>query len=119
MAAITRLIPACAGKTSERRIRTLRAAAHPRVCGENVHSRGASAQVSGSSPRVRGKRFKNSGQPSGIRLIPACAGKTSAVLESHGAAAAHPRVCGENAGVASSRSAALGSSPRVRGKQGE
>ena len=49
-------------------------------------------------------------------LIPACAGKTR--VNDHGCpcAGAHPRVCGENAGLGSFAFAFVGSSPRVRGK---
>ena len=70
------LIPACAGKTTGRRVHERRRWAHPRVCGENSKSRRGSLAVGGSSPRVRGKPrwLESVGIPEG--LIPACAGKT-------------------------------------------
>ena len=90
------LIPACAGKTVICRVDGGDDAAHPRVCGENTTSRKESFQLTGSSPRVRGKQPADF--PKGIsdRLIPACAGKTFADDAAAGGLGAHPRVCGEN-----------------------
>ena len=51
-----RLIPACAGKTVAAELRLRVAKAHPRVCGENLMMSATAEAVSGSSPRVRGKR---------------------------------------------------------------
>ena len=52
------LIPACAGKTLKSRSPARPLRAHPRVCGEN-HGRGICLPGDGgSSPRVRGKRWK-------------------------------------------------------------
>ena len=51
----------------------------------------------GSSPRVRGKLVAVLAAHHHAGLIPACAGKTAAVLRPVVTAAAHPRVCGENA----------------------
>ena len=50
------LIPACAGKTGNDFSRAGNNAAHPRVCGENHVLSASNAGMSGSSPRVRGKR---------------------------------------------------------------
>ena len=50
------------------------------------------------------------------RLIPACAGKTGDCADVHGAARAHPRVCGENSETGVVQLFQEGSSPRVRGK---
>ena len=113
----SRLIPACAGKTptifqlgSEHR-------AHPRVCGENRASIAWSASIWGSSPRVRGKHGEWMRAYMNVGLIPACAGKTLALLRFHASSRAHPRVCGENVSGCVSASSVWGSSPRVRGKQ--
>ena len=91
-----RLIPACAGKTTDPRPRTARCSAHPRVCGENTVSTKGTARSEGSSPRVRGKHAPE--RPSERRpgLIPACAGKTLRVAAAISLRAAHPRACGEN-----------------------
>ena len=72
----------------------------------------------GSSPRVRGKRLPGHPLPIEGGLIPACAGKTGDCADVHGAARAHPRVCGENGRARALRRASAGSSPRVRGKPG-
>ena len=70
----------------------------------------------GSSPRVRGKRRIRVRRRRISGLIPACAGKTMRVRGRRPERGAHPRVCGENSTIAFVVSAALGSSPRVRGK---
>ena len=131
------LIPACAGKTAPRWSRWRRWRAHPRVCGENDFDAWLDTVVDGSSPRVRGKRPRNSDEAVRPRLIPACAGKTWSWGGGHGVGWAHPRVCGENLvlgpsgrpGAAHPRVCGenrdepqliqcdLGSSPRVRGKR--
>ena len=51
------LIPACAGKTSRGVTFNADSPAHPRVCGENFTTHVLPALQSGSSPRVRGKRW--------------------------------------------------------------
>ena len=114
---LSRLIPACAGKTAFQDYLPCTGPAHPRVCGENCGQSLRLRTRGGSSPRVRGKRwFRNSGQPSG-RLIPACAGKTTHDRHDHPRTGAHPRVCGENSICSCPVIPANGSSPRVRGKR--
>ena len=91
-----RLIPAWAGKTTQRQSTARPSPAHPRVGGENESRAGSWQPWWGSSPRGRGKLPCASRRESGSRLIPAWAGKTlSAWLQ---------MVSG------------LGSSPRGRGK---
>ena len=91
-----RLIPACAGKTSNGKLQRRRSWAHPRVCGENrCAGRNDDAAV-GSSPRVRGKPPLGTFPRTSHGLIPACAGKTTACYELNSDMRAHPRVCGEN-----------------------
>ena len=111
------LIPACAGKTTAPTDCSKSAAAHPRVCGENTKNDGRIWPSRGSSPRVRGKRFLSLYGVHKVRLIPACAGKTSMTERTVADAKAHPRVCGENARQTRDFAAQWGSSPRVRGKQ--
>ena len=94
--ALSRLIPACAGKTRRPRRRQAPPTAHPRVCGENFRWVGGPLTCGGSSPRVRGKHPKNGGKQNDPQ--------------------AHPRVCGENTGGLVAPRFAAGSSPRVRGK---
>ena len=71
-----RLIPARAGKTHPKRHPKLTRRAHPRAGGENRVDRLTDRVLSGSSPRGRGKLLLAAIQSSGLRLIPARAGKT-------------------------------------------
>ena len=111
------LIPACAGKTLDCTICAPMRGAHPRVCGENSSAHFSSPLSSGSSPRVRGKRYSATPPVPMYGLIPACAGKTRSGLTGLAPSRAHPRVCGENAFAKIAKLVASGSSPRVRGKQ--
>ena len=99
--------------------------------------RARSADVTGSSPRVRGKLGRRVQRARELRLIPARAGKTGVLaltcclLPAHPHACgetrrrpsrrrarrAHPRVCGENGHAPCSVGCGGGSSPRVRGKR--
>ena len=71
-----RLIPACAGKTATGNAYIKVERAHPRVCGENTIWAAPLVPKTGSSPRVRGKHFKQARYCRCHGLIPACAGKT-------------------------------------------
>ena len=114
-----RLIPACAGKTAAyARCRPL-AAAHPRVCGENLMGKYICENLPGSSPRVRGKHATAYSSVHLLGLIPACAGKTARRGPRRRISWAHPRVCGENRHHVRTASCEAGSSPRVRGKRFE
>ena len=111
------LIPARAGKTRPRTPWTGSRWAHPRVCGENPLAAAEASADRGSSPRVRGKRVRLLDDPGEVRLIPACAGKTSPMRTKVTPRAAHPRVCGENSAWCGAFQVWGGSSPRVRGKR--
>ena len=91
------LIPARAGKTFRRVPYPTPNRAHPRACGENHWLASLEPLAMGSSPRVRGKRRFRGRLDLVAGLIPACAGKTGALI-----------------GV---WACAHGSSPRVRGKR--
>ena len=112
----TRLIPACAGKTSRRCGGSWVPGAHPRVCGENGWLSRDWLYPLGSSPRVRGKQETAEVLGPRRRLIPACAGKTSTSPTPSRSRSAHPRVCGENRYIPGGDTGVQGSSPRVRGK---
>ena len=112
----TRLIPACAGKTSNSPTNSLAYSAHPRVCGENLRWVDKVGLFVGSSPRVRGKLQELHIGCAFRGLIPACAGKTSLFWVCWLAWWAHPRVCGENPTHVADAVDETGSSPRVRGK---
>ena len=113
---ISGLIPACAGKTSSPVTSPVGTKAHPRVCGENLTRNAERSRLSGSSPRLRGKRLGRCRHGCGRGLIPACAGKTSVSSRVSLSSRAHPRVCGENTSRRHGRPHDEGSSPRVRGK---
>ena len=71
----------------------------------------------GSSPLTRGKLTTASDRPSRAGLIPAHAGKTTAVRQCLQNAGAHPRSRGENPELAQPSTASAGSSPLTRGKR--
>ena len=134
--ALTRLIPAWAGKTSVRCGSSPPTRAHPRVGGENHAANpetpcgGAHPRVggenalcdlpgsddAGSSPRGRGKRQVPDLRAPNGRLIPAWAGKTQTRPHRAGRGPAHPRVGGENVVRRFCLILHCGSSPRGRGK---
>ena len=111
-----RLIPARAGKTEYSFGIIAVPAAHPRAGGENTRGYITWADITGSSPRGRGKHLRPSGPSYRVRLIPARAGKTSSGASKHPSTWAHPRAGGENRMRVSNRTATDGSSPRGRGK---
>ncbi len=112
----TGLIPAHAGKTWKQ-FRCMRESrAHPRACGENDALSRFRGDVSGSSPRMRGKHSQRGIERTDNRLIPAHAGKTRGEAGRSGKAPAHPRACGENRHRTKTVTPMLGSSPRMRGK---
>ena len=111
-----RLIPAHAGKTRTLVQQQAPCRAHPRACGENVPSGILASDQEGSSPRMRGKLFGFRGSFEGRGLIPAHAGKTDLSEGVGKMPRAHPRACGENAGLTDKSGRPLGSSPRMRGK---
>ena len=111
------IIPACAGSTRC----SCRAPAwrrdHPRVRGEH---KGVSARLlrkEGSSPRARGAPRGRTGGTRCARIIPACAGSTSAWARRAPTTGDHPRVRGEHNRPFATVATPLGSSPRARGAQ--
>ena len=111
-----RLIPAHAGKTDGLRVVQPRAWAHPRSRGENCASNVERKPSWGSSPLTRGKRRDRQIQEHPERLIPAHAGKTTAVSRTTTSLRAHPRSRGENVLPARGWASHPGSSPLTRGK---
>ena len=109
-------IPACAGETARGPCPRTRGRVHPRVCGGNSGGAAASVSVSGTSPRVRGKRFASTTGTALTRYIPACAGETVRTADLPAQSRVHPRVCGGNLPRPPINSGKRGTSPRVRGK---
>ena len=114
---LERLIPAHAGKTSGRGLRTNAGPAHPRSRGENGHTKGTVKCTSGSSPLTRGKPDGKLRTSNMSRLIPAHAGKTTWYLVPLFGTTAHPRSRGENGQDERGPLAPRGSSPLTRGKR--
>jgi len=73
---LTRLIPACAGSTSDRWPASSRAGAHPRMRGEHMAMDVRSGSSTGSSPHARGAPYSKWSWCAPQGLIPACAGST-------------------------------------------
>ena len=94
--ALSRLIPAHAGKTEAQAQAPPRRPAHPRSRGENTVVRRSLSIPRGSSPLTRGKRVGVTLDAWRRGLIPAHAGKTTSGAFKNMNAAAHPRSRGEN-----------------------
>ena len=75
-AALERITPAGAGKTSRLNRKTNRERDHPRRCGENYTDCERRARHEGSPPQVRGKLVVLSYRDSVNGITPAGAGKT-------------------------------------------
>ena len=110
-----RFIPACAGNSTDHVKYGVRAAVHPRVCGEQSRCSCGFCCRNGSSPRVRGTGREHFTLWVHSRFIPACAGNRNIVLPPGTSVSVHPRVCGEQSLTTFCNSAGNGSSPRVRG----
>ena len=111
-----RNIPAYAGKTHDLYHIHRKEREHPRVCGENRLVRKEKSWLPGTSPRMRGKRLRNSEKTPEGRNIPAYAGKTFFCSSAFLLSEEHPRVCGENLRSHRLRQPKIGTSPRMRGK---
>ena len=112
----SRNIPAYAGKTRTCLRPPRCTAEHPRVCGENDGKMIAECDLTGTSPRMRGKHGLRRVRFLHQRNIPAYAGKTCFRFASSRTTSEHPRVCGENGEFSPSVSQRPGTSPRMRGK---
>ena len=109
------LIPTYAGNTPLTKAHPEDAGAHPHVCGEHAAELAATALTQGSSPRMRGTRYKLRRMRSWAGLIPTYAGNTHLDAFERADAGAHPHVCGEHDNLRDVRVRKLGSSPRMRG----
>ena len=112
------LIPAHAGKTTQRSNGSPNPTAHPRSRGENPPTVNHRLTGWGSSPLTRGKRLRSSSSVCRGRLIPAHAGKTRNHRWWVPCHRAHPRSRGENPVPILCASRSSGSSPLTRGKHG-
>ena len=110
-----RIIPACAGNTRLPARKSRVRADHPRVRGEHEEIYGVGQAPYGSSPRARGTRLTMDIAGLRVRIIPACAGNTSAARWNITAESDHPRVRGEHLLGSGCLTHTDGSSPRARG----
>ncbi len=110
-----RLIPACAGSTTTFWRAACGARAHPRMRGEHPFQIAPNQSFIGSSPHARGARAAWTVQGLRWRLIPACAGSTSAGDPGAGHDEAHPRMRGEHVVKRIHAIGDGGSSPHARG----
>ena len=113
------IIPACAGSTGRGSCAWCPPRDHPRMCGEHSRSFPVTWTPQGSSPHVRGAHGRAHGYVPIIGIIPACAGSTERHSYKMRVPGDHPRMCGEHAVTAVSLVCAKGSSPHVRGAQGD
>ena len=112
----TGYIPARAGEASWRRPGALRRPVHPRACGGSWPLPAGCASLSGTSPRVRGKRLHDDERVRVLRYIPARAGEAYTRLHGSFRSKVHPRACGGSQVIQRAGVIVEGTSPRVRGK---
>ena len=110
------ITPACAGKRAHRQCCRILPWDHPRVCGEKDSSRHCEMSQKGSPPRVRGKALGDQAGQRALRITPACAGKRQDRVHHAADRGITPACAGKSAGVAAKFESAMGSPPRVRGK---
>ncbi len=110
-----RFIPAPAGNTSRLVTQSRAWPVHPRACGEHRCSSPGFSACTGSSPRLRGTRWRAPRLSSLCRFIPAPAGNTSPTITTIGHRPVHPRACGEHPSNLLRMTGVIGSSPRLRG----
>ena len=111
-----RIIPAHAGQTSNPPSLRLSGPDHPRACGANVYGLSSDFVQDGSSPRMRGKRWRSNRRIARFRIIPAHAGQTRIFAGLTALSTDHPRACGANSADVILCASIAGSSPRMRGK---
>ena len=114
---VSRLIPACAGKTKVSSLAASIKGAHPRMRGENTDLSRKVVLNLGSSPHARGKQLSDKTTVQAAGLIPACAGKTRPTNGTFFWFQAHPRMRGENFRAQNCFADETGSSPHARGKR--
>ena len=87
------------------------------MCGEKLNRKTSCLHYLGSPPRVRGKVFEYQNNKVRTGITPACAGKRVWHSSFSPSWWDHPRVCGEKCPIAYVYGDAVGSPPRVRGKE--
>ena len=113
------ITPACAGRTSKATKARRDTRDHPRVCGKDLKKRIPPLFCPGSPPRVREGHGLERANYEGVRITPACAGRTTPARHMHGLLRDHPRVCGKDRASGRRVRFLAGSPPRVREGQPE
>ena len=113
---LTRITPACAGKTAGTYAAMARNKDHPRMRGEDSANRLPRGRIQGSPPHARGRHTIQSLLKLALRITPACAGKTYARLADWIAFWDHPRMRGEDSAYPALRRFVTGSPPHARGR---
>ena len=116
--AVTRITPACAGKSIQRSGPLYPPWDHPRVCGEKTALPPKQCRLTGSPPRVRGKGAAVAVIAKEHGITPARTGKSCQSFCFGSSGWDHPRACGEKYANLTPKQQAEGSPPRVRGKAG-
>ena len=113
-----RIIPACAGSTSESARPARHTRDHPRMRGEHRIAVTMNWRELGSSPHARGARRLRLKLCDARGIIPACAGSTFILAMMQHAAGDHPRMRGEHDSSLPPNTSNQGSSPHARGARG-
>ena len=111
-----RITPACAGKTHPFSLGTRHLTDHPRMRGEDTHGSSGVPEPDGSPPHARGRRSERRGVKLGVRITPACAGKTPILLAIQFVFSDHPRMRGEDQSHLGCLRNPAGSPPHARGR---
>ena len=114
--AVDRITPAYAGKSPRALTRRIMTGDHPRVCGEKLRLTAKETPCRGSPPRMRGKAALSASAAGSEGITPAYAGKRAPFQKKSTPGRDHPRVCGEKSANAKLERHAVGSPPRMRGK---
>ena len=111
------ITPAHAGKSTSNDNPIAKYRDHPRACGEKAAGGGGVTLAEGSPPRMRGKGKQCKFIYHIPGITPAHAGKSSTPQANVYGSGDHPRACGEKVNAMDDARLALGSPPRMRGKE--
>ena len=109
-----RITPARAGKTQLGLHLQNADGDHPRSCGKDLSHDPPRQHLRGSPPLVRERRTASCKPDNGSGITPARAGKTVKTLPIRRQCQDHPRSCGKDSPLSSSRYEPIGSPPLVR-----
>src|SRR5262249_32192666 len=112
-----RFTPTRVGKTERPQLSDPSLPVHPHACGEDCTPVDVSPRMSGSPPRVWGRRRGLVQKPLALRFTPTRVGKTDSCNSCRRGPSVHPHACGEDISQGLRRSAINGSPPRVWGRR--